>query len=139
MNFYKTKHQYITKSGEVKIYKYNIQYQVKPKKYDLLKATYTDIINDNTLPRNEKINKIYNSEKNNYTIEQIRNFIYRTCKGENTIKHKSYKPLQQKYNDIINNTEIKRSDKVKQIYDLENKDYSINSIKKFVYYYSPKK
>jgi len=138
MNFYETKHQYITKSGEVKIYKYNVQYQAKPKKYDSLKETYNDIINDNKIPRNEKINKIYNSEKDNYTIEQIRNFIYRICKGETTTKHKSYKPLQKKYNDIINNTEIKRADKVRQIYDLENKDYSMNSIKKFVYYYSPK-
>lgn len=140
MNFYETKHQYITKSGEVRIYKYNVQYQAKPKKYDSIKETYKDIINDNSIPRNEKINKIYNSEKDNYTIEQIRNLIYRVCKGETTqtTKHKSYKPLQQKYNDIINNTEIKRADKVRQIYDLENKDYSLNSIKKFVYYYSPK-
>ena len=138
MNFYETKHQYITKSGEVRIYKYNVQYQSKPKKYDSIKETYKDIINDNTIPRNEKINKIYNSEKDNYTIEQIRNLIYRICKGETTKKYKSYKQLQQKYNNIINNKEIKQSDKIKQIYDLENKNYSLDNIKKFVYYYSPK-
>ena len=59
MNFYETKHQYITKSGEVRIYKYNVQYQSRPKKYDSIKETYKDIINDDTIPRNEKINKIY--------------------------------------------------------------------------------
>lgn len=139
MSFYETKHQYVTKSGEVRIYKYNISYTSKPKKYDGLKELYKEIINNSEIPRNEKVNKIYSKEKDNYTLEQIKNLIYRECKNESgTVKHKSYKPLKQKYDNILKDTSTKNSEKIKQIHEQEKNEYSLNSIKKFVYYYTKK-
>lgn len=135
MNIYKTKHTYINKSGEVKEYIYTVEYKPRIKKYDSLKDKYKDIIYDDNILKSDKVYKIYELEKDNYTLEQIRNLIYRLNKNNNPKHYNNLKILKDKYKDLLNDISIKSVDKIKQIYDKEKDNYEYNNIKRMVYYY----
>lgn len=135
MSIYNIKQKYVSTSGEVKIYEYKRQYDHKIKKFDNIKDKYKDVFTDDKLNRLEKINKIYELEKDNYTLKQIQNLIYRNIKQEsNDIKpHKTYKDVFTKYKDIINDNNLRKIDKVNKIYELEKNNYTHDQIKNFIY------
>lgn len=139
MNIYKTKHTYINKAGEIKEYIYTVEYKPRIKKYDSLKDKYKDIIYDDNILKSDKVYKIYELEKDNYTIEQIRNLIYRLNKSNNPKHYNNLKILKDKYENLLNDTSIKTTNKIKQIYDKEKDSYEYNNIKRMVYYYISKK
>ena len=74
--------KYINKKGEQqeKIYTYNRIYKRKGSKFEDFKNKYSHIISGND-SHIDKFNKLLNSldseDKKKYTINQIRNFIYR--------------------------------------------------------------
>ena len=72
------KRYYKNQAGEVKEYVYTRTYFSKPNKFKMLFNKYKGLIEDTNLSSKDKINKIYSLEKNNFTLSQIRNFIYRS-------------------------------------------------------------